>query len=118
MPKFGEIVSPPSKPSKTTFDYPLELLYTYIDSERRHIRQSIVDAGREEVPNPLEQFTELLNAATSLANATKSTEAKAADYTTILLQVLGKMLTTPEIRDRLIDVLKAFQPKPSNQRTQ
>jgi len=28
------------------------------------------------------------------------------------------MLTTPEIRDRLVDILKALQPKPTNQRTQ
>ena len=118
MPKIGDIVSPPSKPSKTTFEFPLEMIYGYIDSERKHIRQAIVDAGREEIPNPLEQFTELLNAATSLANVTKSAEAKTADYTTILLQILGKMLTTPEVRDRLFEILKAIQPRSSPQGSQ
>lgn len=112
MPKIrGSDVTQPTTNAKRTVDFTLEELVGYIESDRKHIRQAIIDAGREEVPNPLEQFTELLNAATNLANTTSSTEAKTADYTTIGLQLLSKMLGTPEIRDKIIDVLKAFQPK-------
>lgn len=117
MPKLGDIVSAPSGGGgeKKTFDFPLEVLYGYIDSERKHIRQAIVDAGREEMPNPLEQFTELLNAATNLANTSKSNEAKSSDYTMLLLQLLGKVLTTPELRDKIFSVIDALRAKPAPQ---
>lgn len=112
MPKLGDIASSPSQgQSKTVFEFPIEMLYSYIDSERRHIRNSIVDAGREEAPNSLEQFTELLDAVTRLAEATKSTEAKAADYTTLGLQVIGKILTTPGLSDKVMEILKSIKPK-------
>lgn len=118
MPSLGEIApKPPAKEQEKKLEIPPEYLEEIARQERLHIRQTIVDAGREELPNELQQFTDLLNAANTLASTSKTTEAEALDNTKLLLQVVGYILKTPELRDRLIDVVKAITKKPPSSET-
>jgi len=117
MPKLGDIVHDSSdqeqKPKPKTSDkleVPPELIGEMIATTRNHIRMSIVDAGMQELPDQLQQFTELLNAASSLANM--SPNKNSDDNTKLILQTLGYLLKTPELRDKILSIIKGVPKNP------
>ena len=94
-------------------EIPVEMLLEMAREEQYHIRTSIIDAGREELPNQLQQFTDLLNAAGQLASTTKQQqEATPADTSKLLLEGLGWILKTPELRDKVVEIIKSVGSKP------
>lgn len=125
LPSLGEITPGSSKKrideeKKKKFDFPAELLFELAREGDQHIRYTIVDAGREELPSELQQFTELLNAANTLTSMTEQGQqtAQTTDMMKSILQILGYIGKNPDIRDWVIGMLKSGvkkSPPPSSQ---
>lgn len=107
IPKVGDATRPlkPRSNEEEEVDMSIENFFNFADAIRKHYRQLIVNVGREEVPTPLQQFTELINAAKTLADIARSTQEGSITNTMLALQIIGRLMSIPAFSEKIGQIL-------------